>query len=164
MYHVKDRKYENRLVFLPNDREIQFHNRQAIVDDETAYLLSRIWANEYEIDFDHFVPFDKESWRDKRLIWSCNYASANGYGCVAENTVKYLLLKGYYVLNPGSISNNMVAGGELVDPLLQKTLDKPINPNCLEIQHCQPPAFRKSIVENLGFILCLKLTILRRIG
>jgi glycosyltransferase involved in cell wall biosynthesis len=147
-YKAISKKYPNIITDI-GDKSIHFNNYEAIVDEETAYRLERVWHENYNIVGGEVpIPFNPDSWKkEKRLIWSCNYASANGYGNVAENTVKQLLNKGYRVLNPGSVSNNPSMGGNLVDDKVFDSLNQQIIPDCLEIQHCQPPAFRSTITQ-----------------
>jgi len=145
---VIDLKYPQRIIDI-NGQEIQFKDYHAEIPLETAYILSRNYHDEYLFpNLDTNIPFKRNSWsKEKRIIWSCNYASANGFGYVAENTVKYLKRAGYDVYNPGFVSGNLVAGGGLVDEEVKDTIGKAIFPDCLEVQHCQPPAFREGIVD-----------------
>lgn len=146
-FKVFDKEYEHRLVMF-NDHEIQFRNREATVPAHLAYHLAR-YKNEHEFVIEKKrVPFDPDSWKkDKRVIWSGNVASANGFGMVAENTIKELMKLGCKVFTPGGQSGNPSSGGELVDPLVLEAIGKDIKPNCLEIQHVQPPAFKNNIVQ-----------------
>ena len=146
-YHVRDVAYPNKL-FLYNDFDIQFKNFYADVPPEVAYKMNRTQENDYEIKDTTPVPFNPKSWtEDRRLIWFCNVGISNGFGHVAEQTIKNLIAKDYNVLNPGCVAGGIPHGGEYVDKSVLTSLNKDIYPDCLEIQHCQPPAFKKGIIE-----------------
>lgn len=150
MYRLIDKKYANRLVFV-GDTEIQFRDYMAMASPEQAYKLHRNSWTEYEFpNADTVVPFNPASWNcDRRMIWRANVASANGYGMVAENTIKYLMAQGVTVQNPGTISGNIESGGEYVDDTVKRSFNELIYPDCLEIQHTQPPAIRFGITERI---------------
>lgn len=145
-FAVTDTKYANRL-YLSGGLEAQFVDHQATVSPEVAYRMSRLGHGQYQVE-NKTVPFNSDSWkRDKRLIWSANVSSANGFGMVAENTIKELLTCGVTVQNPGSVSGSVVSGGEFVDQTIQQALSQTISPDALEIQYCQPPSFVSGVVE-----------------
>jgi len=147
-FRVFDQNYQNRLYLL-DDYEVQFRDREATVPASVAYRMSRYNDAEFVIE-DQRVPFNPDSWgSEKRLIWKCNVSAANGFGMVAENTIKELLRQGVTVLNPGGISGNWISGGEFVDQSVHRSFSQRIEPDCLEIQHCQPPAIKDSIVERI---------------
>jgi len=96
------------------------------------------------------VPFNPESWgNEQRLIWKCDVSAANGFGMVAENTIKELLAQGIHVFNPGGVSGNWICGREFVDQSVDQYFGQRIEPDCLEIRHCQPPAIKNSIVAHI---------------
>jgi glycosyltransferase involved in cell wall biosynthesis len=150
-YLIRDKKCAHRIVQFHGE-DIYFDNFEAWVKPEVAYQISRLRYGDFAIQ-DKFnnIPYSKDSWTDtyKKLIWSCNYASANGYGTVAENTARWLLAKGVDVLNPGNISGNPIGGGNLVHKSVYESINKPIFPDCIEIQHCQPPAIIKGLVQRI---------------
>lgn len=151
IFQIEDIKYPHRL-FLFHGQDIKFTDWHATVSSEVAYKIARAQhaPNEFKVLTEERVPFNKDSWKkERRLIWSCNIASANGYGVVAENVIKAMLDLEIDVLNPQSISGDTVYGGQFVDEELKKSLNKKIQPDCLEIQHCQPPALRDNVVERI---------------
>lgn len=146
-YKVFDTTYDTRL-YIHNDTEVQFINHEATVPASVAYHMSRSMGNGDFVMEQKFVPFNRDSWtKDKRLIWGGNFSTANGFGMVAENTVKELIKMGVNVQTYGGLSGNPLSGSEHVDPLVQQAIGHDINPDCLEIQHVQPPAFKNAIVE-----------------
>lgn len=147
-YRIFDNNYPNRLYML-GDAEVQFRDREATVPASMAYRMSRYNQAEFVIE-DKRVPFNPASWaKEKRLIWNCNVSSANGYGTVAENTIRHVRSLGVDVVCPGAVSSSIVSGGEYVHPDVLSSLQERIEPDCLEIQHCQPPAIKDSIVERI---------------
>lgn len=146
-YRVFDTQYQQRL-YLHGDVEVQFHNREAVVEEVEAYHMARTMKNDEFILEKKIVPFRPESWtKEKRIIWGANFSTANGFGMVAENTVKELMKLGCDVRTWGGLSGNPLSGAEFVDPLVQTALFKVPLPDCIEIQHQQPPAFKNSVVE-----------------
>jgi len=150
MYAVEDKRYESR-SYRYNGQQIDFVNHHAQVPNSIAYRMSRIIPPGQD-DFiisPEIVPYNPDSWKkERRIIWSCNLGSANGYGAVAENVILNMIKLGVNVLDPGSISS-VHAGGEFVDKETLKALNQTIEPDCIEIQHCQPPALRYNIVERI---------------
>jgi glycosyltransferase involved in cell wall biosynthesis len=150
MYAVEDKKYPNR-TYRNNGQQVDFFNHHAQVPNAIAYRMSRIIPPGQD-DFiisPEIVPYNPDSWKkERRIIWSCNLGSANGYGAVAENVILNMIKLGVNVLDPGSVSS-IYAGGEFVDKETQKALNQIIEPDCIEIQHCQPPALRHTIVERI---------------
>lgn len=150
-YLIKDKKYASRIMQFHGD-DIYFKNFEAMVKPELAYHITRMhYPDLYVKDKFKKVPYNPKNWTDeyKKLIWSCNYASANGYGTVAENTARWLLKKGIDLYNPGDLSGNVVGGGHLVDKSVLSSIRKPIFPDCIEVQHCQPPAIAFGITERI---------------
>lgn len=134
---------------MDQDCDVQFHNNEAVVNENVAYRMSRRNQMDYVWEQKKF-PYNPSSWNEeRRMVWFCNLSSANGYGMVAENTIKNLLELGIDVRNPASISGSVASGGEYVDQNVREALDKPIVPDCLEIQHCQPPMLKYDIVERI---------------
>lgn len=148
MYHLIDKKYRSRILDF-GTTEVTFRDYQAEVTPELAYHLSRIFHDDYIfVDSDKAIPFNLDSWKkDRRIIWSGNFSVANGFGMVAENTVRNLIEAGIKVQAPGAVSGNPISGGEYVDDKIKSVLSQNIYPDCLEIQHCQPPAIRWGIAE-----------------
>jgi glycosyltransferase involved in cell wall biosynthesis len=150
MYTVKDKKYKSR-SYRANGQQVDFINSEAQVPNSIAYRMSRIIPPGQD-DFiisPEIVPYNPDSWKkERRIIWSCNLGSANGYGAVAENVILNMIRLGVNVLDPGSVSS-IYAGGEFVDKETQKALNQTIEPDCIEIQHCQPPAIRRTIVQRI---------------
>jgi glycosyltransferase involved in cell wall biosynthesis len=151
-FEVKDRRYSTR-TYRNAGKQIDFVNYEAHnVPASIAYRMSRI-VNPGQDDFiisPEIVPFNIDSWKkDRRLIWSCNLASANGYGAVAENVIANMIRLGVNVQNPGSVAGSAIAGGEYVDKDAEKSLNQSIEPDCIEIQHCQPPAIKTTIVQRI---------------
>lgn len=132
---------------------IQFSNYQANVPASIAYRMSRIsnfTEQEFEIPKQSLVPYDPDSWhKDKRVIWSSNIASASGFGSVTEHVLLALLRNKIKVQNPGSISGDIFQGGEFVNKEVEKSLYKIIEPDCLEIQYCQPQSLRFDIIQRI---------------
>ena len=130
-----------------DDLEVQFADRRAKVPASVAYRMSRFNPQDFVIE-DKRVPYNPGSWkRDRRLIWNCNVSSANGYGMVAENTIRALLQLGVNVECPGTVSASITSGGEYVNEAVLSALKTSIEPDAIEIQHCQPPSFRDSVVQ-----------------
>jgi len=150
MYKIIDKKYKQRIVDFGN-AELIFRDYQANATPQIAYRLSRTIPEEFIIEnVEERVPFDINSWsKEKRLIWTGNFSTANGFGMVAENTVRYLIESGVLVQTPGAISGNLISGGEYVDDKVKTAFSNTIFPNCLEIQHCQPPSLRPGIVDRM---------------
>lgn len=150
MYTIKDKMYPSR-TYMYDGRIVQFENYQADVSPEVAYRMSRVSRpEEFEIPDQSVVPFNSDSWKkERRMIWNSNVSSANGFGHVSEQVILSLLRQGVTVLNPGSISGALVFGGEFVDKMIEKSLNKIIIPDCLEVQYAQPPSIRTDIVERV---------------
>ena len=150
MYTVKDKKYKSR-SYRANGQQVDFINSEAQVPNSIAYRMSRIippGQDDFIISTE-IVPYNPDSLKkERRIIWSCNLGSANGYGAVAENVILNMIRLGVNVLDPGSVSS-IYAGGEFVDKETQKALNQTIEPDCIEIQHCQPPAIRRTIVQRI---------------
>ena len=147
MFDVHDRNYKTR-TYLYHGKEFQF-NDFTLKDPppEVLYRMMRIPPFDFTYDGGCY-PYDPAAWNvNKRFIWSCNYASAQGYGMVAENVVTNLKKLGVDVRNPGSVSGNVIGGGEFVTKEALETVGKSCLPDCIEIQHCQPPAIRGDVVE-----------------
>lgn len=148
MFTITDNKYATR-SYMFNKIFVQFNNHVASVPPSIAYRISRISEEkEYEIKEQNPVPYDRLTWSEqKRIIWSCNVASASGFGAVTEQVLLSLLKNGVNVQNPGSISSDSIHGGEFVDKRVEASLYQSIEPDCLEIQYCQPPALRLGVVQ-----------------
>lgn len=149
-YTIIDKKYRSRVVDFEG-HELVFRDYQATASPELAYRISRTIPDDFIIqDVDETVSYNPDSWKkDRRMIWSGNFSVANGFGMVAENTVKHLIEANIIVRSPGRISGGFVTGGEYVDEKIKFAFAGLINPDCLEIQHCQPPAIRWGIVERI---------------
>lgn len=146
-YRIFDKQYDSRL-YVHNDKEYQFTNHEATVPAFVAYHMARTQLEDEFIIEPKVTSFNKESWtKDKRLIWGGNFSSANGFGMVAENTTRELIKLGVKVQTWGGLSGNPVSGSEHVDPLVQQAIGNDIEPDCLEIQHVQPPAFKPTVTE-----------------
>lgn len=146
-YRVFDQSYDSRL-YMHNDTEVQFTNHEAEVPASVAYHMSRTPSYEEFVMDKKLIPYNKDSWiKEKRVIWGGNVSTANGFGMVAENTIKELLKLGANVQTWGGLSGNQISGSENVDPLVLKAIGHDINPDCIEVQHLQPPAFKDTIVE-----------------
>lgn len=147
MYRVKTLLNPN-ILYTFRDYDIKFKDSYAEnVPPEIAYHMSRAENSGYVIDGENY-PYNSDAWKqEKRLIWSCSYAAANGYGMVAENVVKALLHAGINVKNPKGIAGDLLSGGEYVDESVMKTLNQVIKPDTIEIQHCQPHQFVETIVQ-----------------
>jgi hypothetical protein len=145
-FKIYDKQYANRL-YMAGEDEIQFRDHLAEVPPAVAYRMSRISGSDFVIE-DKTVPFNPEAWsRDHRLIWNCGMATAQGYRHVAEQTVKNLLALGVHVENPQGISGNPLSGGEAVSDDVRSSITLFPEPNTIEVQHCQPPAMKRGIVE-----------------
>jgi glycosyltransferase involved in cell wall biosynthesis len=149
MYNVKDTRYPSALYTF-NGLDFRFNNFQATVPASIAYRMNRVGDPKAYIVENKVTPYNPDSWKkERRIIWNCNYAPANGFGNAMEMITKELILQGVNLLNPGSISNQPWIGAEYTDPIVQQALNKNIEPDCLEIQYCQPPALRLGIVQRI---------------
>ena len=149
-FRITDKIYPQR-SYMYDGKFVSFVDYHADVPANIAYRMSRISKPEdFEIIDQAPAPFNPDSWKkEKRIIWSCNIASASGFGSVTENVILSLLRKGVNVLNPGSISGDIIHGGEFVDKEVHKSMYQIIEPDCLEIQYCQPPSLKFGIVQRI---------------
>jgi len=146
-YKLFDNRYTNRLLWY-KDTEVQFQNREAQVPEWLAYRLSRKDGATDFVYENKLVPFNPDSWKkERRMIWGGNVSLANGYGNVAYNTFKALMQLGVNVGTWGGLSGNPLSGSEFVDDIVKEAVEKDPYPDCLEIQHQQPPAFKHNIIE-----------------
>lgn len=128
--------------------EVQFQNREAEVSPELAYHMSRTQVGDEFVIEPKRVPYNPDSWKkEKRMIWGGNFAVANGFGMVAENTVKELLKLGVTCYSYGGLSRGGILGSQYVDKSVLNVINKLFPVDCIEIQHCQPPAFKDEVVE-----------------
>jgi glycosyltransferase involved in cell wall biosynthesis len=146
-FHVYDTKYAS-LLYMMGSEEAQFKDHKALVSPAVAYRMSRGTDYQQFVIEQKTVPYNPDAWTsERRCIWRSNVSSANGYGMVAENTMRWLRKAGVNVVSPGAVSGGVTSGGEYVHPDVLPALRVSIQPDCLEIQHCQPPDWRTGVVE-----------------